>query len=91
MINEGLDGVFSNFIHNSHFSTTLFKKNDVDEFYIKDDDYCFYFYRLGNTTFLILYDKETTIDDMINVKVNLKTFIDQFEDNEKIITNSKRK
>jgi hypothetical protein len=80
MLDEEQSGTFSNFIINSHFCTTLFKKNDFDEFYVKDDNFCFYYYRLGNLTFLILYDKETTIDDMINVKVNLKTFLDQFED-----------
>jgi hypothetical protein len=89
MIDDSLSNVFVNFLQNSHFSISLFKKNDIDEFYVKDDVFCFYFYRIGNITFLILYDKETTIDDMINVKVNLKTFLDQFDNIDSDKINSK--
>jgi hypothetical protein len=91
MIDEEHGTVFANFIQNSHLSTTLFKKGETDEFYVKDDNFCFYYYKLSNLAFMILYDKETTIDDMINVKVNLKTYIEQFEDKDYDKINSKRK
>jgi hypothetical protein len=50
MIDEGMEEFFSNFIINSHFSTAILRKpalNNCEEFYIKDDTYLFYYYKIG--------------------------------------------
>jgi hypothetical protein len=84
VIDEDCSHILSNFIQNTHLSTTLFKKNETDEFFVKDENFCFYYYRLGYLVFLMLYDKEITIDDMNSVKLNLKTYLDHFEEKETI-------
>lgn len=81
-IDDSVEDSFSQFITNTHFATVLFRKGGYDEFYVKDDVDCFYYYKYGSLTFLILYDKDITFDDVNNVKLNLKTYIESFEDHD---------
>ncbi len=83
MLDENCEGIISSFLQNSHFSSTLFKKiSEYDEFYVKDQSHMFYFYKIGDLTFFILYDIETTFDDVNTVKVTLKTLKENFDNNE---------
>jgi hypothetical protein len=55
----------------------------TDEFYIKDDsNFTFYYYKINFLTFFILFDRETTFDDINIVKVTLKTLKENFDNKE---------
>ena len=83
MINETCEDSFKDFIENSHLCSALFKTNtDYEEFYVKDQSHMFYFYKNGDLNFYILYDKETTFDDVNTVKITLKNLKENFDNNE---------
>ena len=55
----------------------------TDEFYVKDDsNFTFYYYKVDSITFLILFHKETTFDDINSVKLILKASKDKFDTRE---------
>lgn len=94
MIDESLENVFEKFIINNVFSNMIFideesenltdeKSFITDEFYIKDDsNFTFYYYKINFLTFFILFDRETTFDDINIVKVTLKTLKENFDNKE---------
>ena len=89
MLDENLVGVFEKFILNNCFSNILFenlKENTqemTDEFYVKDDsNFTFYYYKVDSITFLMLFHKETTFDDINSVKLILKASKDKFDTRE---------
>ena len=74
---------FKNFILNSHLSGIILKKHsEFDEFYLKNDEFTFYFFKINDIFVMILFDKDTIFDDINNMKVVLKTYIDQYENKE---------
>lgn len=80
MVDETYEDVFSKFIQNGHFNIALFNKNtNYDEFYIKDDNFTYYFYKVYNLIFLILYDKNITFEDVNSVKITFNTFNEKFD------------
>jgi len=84
MIDDSLAYVeaFKDFIMNSHLSMQIFKLNsDFDEYYLKNDEFTFYFFKEKEFSIMILFEKDVTFDDINNVKVTLKTFIDQYDNN----------
>jgi hypothetical protein len=83
MIDENCDKIFANFVSNTHFCADFFRKtSELDEFYVKDQSNIFYFYKIGDLSFFILYDKETSFDDVNTVKITLKTLKENFDNNE---------
>lgn len=50
----------------------------MEEFYIKDESYCYYFIKTGVLTYIILFLKETSFTDIQNVKMHLKNLKDLF-------------
>jgi hypothetical protein len=94
MIDENLENIFEKFIINNVFSNMIFidEENEnliddksfiTDEFYIKDDsNFTFYYYKINYLTFFILFDRETTFDDINIVKVTLKTLKENFDNKE---------
>ena len=51
-----------------------------DQFYVKDNNYyIFYYYRINALCFLLLFDKDTSFDDINTVIATLKTLIDSFD------------
>ena len=89
MLDENLVGIFEKFILNNCFSNILFenlKENTqemTDEFYVKDDsNFTFYYYKVDSITFLMLFHKETTFDDINSVKLILKASKDKFDTRE---------
>jgi len=74
---------FTNFLLNSYLSINILKKNsEYDEFYLKNEEFTFYFFKLSSISLMILFDKDITFDDINNVKVTLRMYIDQFENKE---------
>jgi hypothetical protein len=83
MINETCEDLFANFVKNTHFSADFFRITpEYDEFYVKDQSNIFYFYKIGELSFFILYDKETSFDDVNTVKITLKALKENFDNNE---------
>jgi len=83
MIDESYEEVFSNFIQNVHFSSHILKRNsECDEFYVKDNLYTFYYFKMSALVFLIIYDKDTTFDDVNNVKNTIKTYKEKIDNRE---------
>jgi hypothetical protein len=86
LINDKTEDLFNSFLLNSHYTTDIIKKTpSVEEFYIKDDLYCYYFIKAGILSFIIIFLKETSFYDMQNVKVLLKSLRDFFIDKEENI------
>lgn len=88
MIDDSLAYIeaFRNFILNSHLSIHIFKKSsDFDEFYLKNEEFTFYFLKISFVSVLILFDKDITFDDINNVKVTLRTYLDEYENKDKYI------
>jgi hypothetical protein len=82
IIDESCEETFINFILNVHFCSAIFKKSQIEEFYVKDNSNIFYHFKINALTFLILFDKDTTSDDVNNVKVTLKSFSEIFDNKE---------
>ena len=84
MINDGESETFEKFILNSPFCDAIFNPNTIyDEFYIKNENnLTFYYYRAEILTFLILFEKDTTFDDINSVKMTLKNLKDSFDNRE---------
>jgi len=83
MIDENCEKIFANFINNTHFCTEFFRKTpEFDEFYVKDQSNIFYYYKIGDLIFFILYDHDTSFDDVNTVKITLKTLKENFDTNE---------
>lgn len=88
MIDESLAYIeaFRSFLLNSHLTINILKKkSEFDEFYLKNDDFTFYYLKISAIGVLILFDKDITFDDINNVKVTLRTYIDQFENKDNYI------
>lgn len=88
MIDDSLAYIeaFRNFILNSHLSIHILKKkSDFEEFYLKNEEFTFYFFKISFVSVLILFDKDITFDDINNVKVTLRTYIDQYENKDKYV------
>ena len=91
--NPELEQVFQNFLINNIFSNFLFDEDNMsDQFYVKDNNYyIFYYYRINALCFLLLFDKDTSFDDINTVIATLKTLKDSFDnrDNYKDINDEK--
>jgi len=94
MIDDSLAFIeaFRNFILNSHLSVHILRKNsDFEEFYLKNEEFTFYFFKISFVSVMMLFDKDITFDDINNVKVTMRTYIDQFENNDNYIESDKNK
>jgi hypothetical protein len=90
---------FKNFILNSHLSEIILRKNqasasefqfECEEFYLKNDEFIFYFFKINDIFVMILFDKDTIFDDINNMKVVLKTYIDQYENKENYLETDRK-
>ena len=86
MGNEELKEVFENFLINNVFTNFMFDNDGEclsDQFYVKDNNYyIFYYYRINPLCFLLLFDKETSFDDINAVTSTLKALKDSFDNRE---------
>ena len=86
MINENLKNAFENFLINNVFTNIMFDLEEDslhDQFYVKDNNYyTFYYYKINDLCFLLLFDKETSFDDINSVTATLKALKDSFDNNE---------
>ena len=86
MGNDDLKGVFENFLLNNVFTNIMFDNDGEclsDQFYVKDNNYyIFYYYRINALCFLLLFDKETSFDDINTVTSTLKALKDSFDNRE---------
>ena len=84
--NEELKEVFENFLINNVFTNIMFDNDGEclsDQFYVKDNNYyIFYYYRINALCFLLLFDKETSFDDINAVTSTLKALKDSFDNRE---------
>ena len=84
--NEELKEVFENFLINNVFTNFMFDNDGEclsDQFYVKDNNYyIFYYYRINALCFLLLFDKETSFDDINAVTSTLKALKDSFDNRE---------
>ena len=54
-----------------------------DQFYVKDNNYfIFYYYKINALCFLLLFDKETSFEDINTVTSTLKALKDSFDNRE---------
>ena len=83
MGDEDLKEVFENFLINNVFTNFLFDNGGEclsDQFYIKDNNYfTFYYYKINALCFLLLFDKETSFEDINAVTSTLKALKDSFD------------
>ena len=86
MGNEELKEVYENFLINNVFTNFMFDNDGeclTDQFYVKDNKYfIFYYYRINALCFLLLFDKETSFDDINAVTSTLKALKDSFDNRE---------
>ena len=86
MGNEELKEVYENFLINNVFTNFMFDNDGeclTDQFYVKDNKYfIFYYYRINALCFLLLFDKETSFDDINAVVSTLKALKDSFDNRE---------
>ena len=86
MGNEELKEVYENFLINNVFTNFMFDNDGEclnDQFYVKDNNYyIFYYYRINALCFLLLFDKETSFDDINAVTSTLKALKDSFDNRE---------
>ena len=78
--------VYENFLINNVFINIMFDNDEEclsDQFYVKDNKYCiFYYYKINTLCFLLLFDKETSLDDINAVTSTLKALKDNFDNRE---------
>ena len=86
MGDEDLKEVYENFLINNVFTNFLFDNEGEclsDQFYVKDDNYfIFYYYKINALCFLLLFDKETSFEDINAVTSTLKALKDSFDNRE---------
>ena len=85
MGDEGLKDVYENFLINNIFTNFLFDNEGEclsDQFYIKDSYFTFYYYKINALCFLLLFDKETSFEDINAVISTLKALKDSFDNRE---------
>ena len=86
MGDEDLKEVYENFLINNIFTNFLFDNEGEclsDQFYIKDNNYfTFYYYKINALCFLLLFDKETSFEDINAVTSTLKALKDSFDNRE---------
>ena len=86
MGDEELKDVYESFIINNVFSNIFFDNEGEslsDQFYVKDNNYfIFYYYRINALCFLLLFDKETSFEDINAVISTLKALKDSFDNRE---------
>ena len=86
MGDEDLKDVYENFLINNVFTNIMFDTDGEclrDEFYVKDNKYfIFYYYKIIALIFLLLFDKETSFDDINAVTSTLKALKDNFDNRE---------
>jgi len=86
MGDEELKEVYENFLINNVFTNYMFDNDGEcmsDQFYVKDNRYfIFYYYRINALCFLLLFDKETSFDDINAVTSTLKALKDSFDNRE---------
>jgi hypothetical protein len=92
---NGYREAFKNFILNSHLSEIILRKNsapvsEFEEFYLKNDEFIFYFFKINDIFVLILFDYNTIFDDINHMKVVLKTYIDQYENKENYLESDRK-
>ena len=86
MGDEELKEIYENFLINNVFTNFMFDNDGEclsDQFYVKDNNYfTFYYYRINALCFLLLFDKETSFDDINAVTSTLKALKDSFDNRE---------
>ena len=86
MGDEDLKDVYENFLINNVFTNIMFDNDGEclsDQFYVKDNKYfIFYYYKINALIFLLLFDKETSFDDINAVTSTLKALKDNFDNRE---------
>jgi hypothetical protein len=86
MGDEDLKEVYENFLINNVFTNFLFDNEGEclsDQFYIKDNNFfTFYYYKINALCFLLLFDKETSFEDINAVTSTLKALKDSFDNRE---------
>ena len=83
---EDLKEVYENFLINNIFTNFLFDNEGEclsDQFYVKDNNYfTFYYYKINALSFFLLFDKETSFEDINAVTSTLKALKDSFDNRE---------
>ncbi len=86
MGDEALKEIYENFLINNVFTNFMFDNDGEcmsDQFYVKDNNYfTFYYYRIDALCFLLLFDKETSFDDINAVTTKLKALKESFDNRE---------
>ena len=86
MGDEDLQEVYQNFLINNIFTNFLFDNEGEclsDQFYVKDNNYfTFYYYKINALCFLLLFDKDTSFEDINTVTSTLKSLKDSFDNRE---------
>ena len=86
MGDEDLKEIFENFLINNVFTNFLFDNEGEclsDQFYVKDNNFfTFYYYKINALCFLLLFNKETSFEDINAVTSTLKALKDSFDNRE---------
>jgi hypothetical protein len=86
MGDEDLKDVYKNFLINNAFTNIMFDNDEEclsDQFYVKDNKYfIFDYYKINALCFLLLFNKETSLDYINAVTSILKALKDNFDNRE---------
>ena len=74
MNDDKMDKVMSEFLVNTCFSMYSLKVSSTsEEYYVKNDDFTFYYCKCGIINAYFLFDRDVSIEDIINTKNELKS------------------
>lgn len=86
MGDEDLKNIYEYFLINNVFTNIMFDDDGEclsDQFYVKDNNYyTFYYYKINALCFLLLFDKDTSFDDINAVTSTLRALKDSFDNRE---------
>lgn len=83
MINEEYGKTFIDFLVNCHFTLNCFAKtSNSDEFYLKSEDFLFYFLNVGTLNIFMIFDNGVSFEEVYNIKKIFKTMKDQIDNKE---------
>jgi len=73
MNDDKMDKAIAEFLVNTCFSIySLKSSNSTEEYYVKNDEFTFYFFKLGIINAYLLFDKDISMEDIIETKNELK-------------------
>ena len=78
MLDDNCDNTIAEFLVNTCFSIySLRSSNCTDEYYVNNDEFTFYYFKIGIINAYFLFKRDVSMEDIISTKNELKTIKDR--------------